>query len=128
MTGISSAYGAGRPIKLDLEIELLMLNTQTLVPLAIIVNELAVNAFKYAFPEGRPGTIALRLERLDEDRLELRLRDDGIGLAARPRTSPKAASGGGFGLILVESLAAQIGTKLEKLDGPGTGYGLTFKG
>jgi PAS domain S-box-containing protein len=124
MAGINSTYGAGRPIRLDFAIEELMLNTQTLVPLAIIVNELAVNAFKYAFPDGRPGTITLGLARLDNGRVELRLRDDGIGSSS----CPEGATRGGFGLILVESLAAQIGAELERRDDSGTEYRIVFKG
>jgi len=54
--------------------------------------------------------------------LELSVADDGIGF------DPKAAGRGGFGLVLVESLAAQIGAsaRCERAEPRGTRWLLSM--
>ena len=51
-----------------------------LVPCGLAVNELIVNAFKYAFPAGRSGTIWIALSKQNNGGLLLSVKDDGIGL------------------------------------------------
>ena len=53
------------------------------VPLALVVSELVTNAVKYAFPDGREGTIRVSLRREEEQgggTLAIAVRDDGVGL------------------------------------------------
>lgn len=50
------------------------------VPIGLVVNELVTNAAKHAFPNGRAGTIHVRLFDIDEDQFELQVTDDGVGL------------------------------------------------
>jgi two-component sensor histidine kinase len=45
----------------------------------INVYELVTNAFKYAFPDERGGTVTVRLDALSESELELVVEDDGKG-------------------------------------------------
>jgi two-component sensor histidine kinase len=47
--------------------------------LGLIVNELITNAVKYAFPDDRPGEIAISAKQAN-GLVELTIRDDGIGL------------------------------------------------
>ena len=55
-----------------------MLDTRQAIRIGLIVNELATNALKHAFPGERGGTIQVRLQRLPT-RLVVIVGDDGIG-------------------------------------------------
>lgn len=106
---------AGRPILLDLRAEPHPLRVAHAKPLGLIVNELLVNASKYAFPGGRGGAVGVVFECRDGD-CALTVQDDGVGMdpAAPPR-------GTGFGRRMVRTLAAQIGGTFQI--GPGADGG-----
>ena len=73
--------------------------------LAILVNELIVNALRHAFPEDRLGTISVSLNHVGGDILVV-VKDDGIGLET-------ANSGNtGFGTDLIGMMVRQIGGNL----------------
>ena len=54
-------------------------------PLGLVLNELVVNALKYAFPEDRPGTVSIDFRSQGSD-FVLTVLDDGVGIdpAAQP--------------------------------------------
>ena len=70
-------------------------------PLSLIANELVVNALKHAFPDGREGTVTVRL-RTAGGRLSMTVADNGVGC---PGMLPK----GGIGTTLVDALVRQVG-------------------
>ena len=74
--------------------------------IGLIANELITNAFKYAFPEGRAGTVDVRLERAPQG-MVLSVQDDGIGCPP--------GSAGGMGSRLVGLLASQLGGTVERV-------------
>ena len=79
--------------------------------LGLIVNELATNAVKHAFPDGE-GRIVLGFGYRDGE-VVLTVSDNGVGLAL--------ASGGGTGSLLgsrfVDAFARQIGGTVAKASG-----------
>jgi two-component system, sensor histidine kinase PdtaS len=85
------------------------------MPIGLIVSELIINSKKYAFPGRKEGNIAVKVEREGEDKLDLSVADDGIGMP------PEKADekGDSLGYILVRSLASQLGAKLRIEPGPG---------
>ncbi len=93
-------------IRFDLDMPELELDVDTAVPMGLIVNELITNSLKYAFPEGREGTITVRL-RKTESQLELLVADDGVGKA-------NTATGTSFGSQLVRLLTAQLGGTISQ--------------
>jgi two-component system, sensor histidine kinase PdtaS len=89
------------------------------VPLGLILNELVLNAFKYAFPDGTTGRIWVNLERIGTT-LRLTVKDDGIG----PQHLVQST---GIGRRLVSALAQQLGASVEfKCGFPGTIVSITF--
>ncbi|HRQ87076.1 MAG TPA: sensor histidine kinase, partial [Candidatus Saccharibacteria bacterium] len=89
------------------------------VPLALIITEAVTNAVKYAFPEGRSGTVAVGVCH-DGETLTLTIRDDGIGIAAA-EASDAAAPRGGLGAMLIAGFARPLGATLTtETDGSGT--------
>jgi two-component sensor histidine kinase len=69
------------------------------VSVGLIVNELVTNAFKYAFPDDRGGTVLVAAARMG-DQIEISVTDDGIGCPHDPKQ--------GLGSRLVRLLAAQM--------------------
>ena len=94
------------------------------VPCALIVNELVTNALKYAFPEGRSGTIRLSARQEAKKRVIVRVEDDGVGY----ETAHAAISGGGLGMQIVALLAQQLGGTIERRtpDAGGCAWSLVF--
>jgi two-component sensor histidine kinase len=105
-----------------IDIPTLWLNIDTVIPCGLIINELFTNSLKYAFPEGRPGLIRISLEPDEDERLVLRVADDGIGLP--PDMDIQQTST--LGLLLVNTLVNQLRGTLTIDRDSGTAYTITF--
>ncbi len=90
--------------------------------LGLILNELLTNAFKYAFPGGRTGTIAVSLTSENGD-IVLDVEDDGAGLP--PGFELQGAHG--LGLQLVRMLASQLGGSVSCRNGERTVFTVRVK-
>ena len=89
----------------------------TAVALGLIINELVTNSLKYAFPEGRAGTVEIALWKDDAGRLCLKVADDGVGKAGAPNLKGSTA----FGTNLVQMLSKKLkGT--PQVQDSGAGY------
>jgi len=82
--------------------EIVEVDMDTALPLAMIVEEVLYNAHRHAFAGGTPGEITIGIRRDMASTLFIEIRDNGIGL-------PKTASRNrGIGLSLVEALCLQL--------------------
>ena len=99
----------GRAISLKTDIASELLPTERTIPIGLIVNELVMNAIKYAFPHETGGTVTVALKR-ELGALRFSVADDGIGAAFRPSDS-------GLGGRLVEGFAQQLGARVERESG-----------
>jgi PAS domain S-box-containing protein len=121
---IWSAHGpsaAGTRLVLDLQPVRLAVNAA--VPCGLILNELASNALKHAFGEqatGREVTVTLWNDA--EDRICLRVRDNGAGLP--PGLDWRQANT--LGLRLVQMLAGQLDAEVQVASGNGTEFAIAF--
>lgn len=95
-------------ITLELDVEDIMLDIDTAIPLGLIVNELLSNSMKHAFPESQKGTIKLEFKS-DNGGCLLVVADDGIGLP----TGMDITHTDTLGLQLVISLIGQIDAEME---------------
>ncbi|MGH9806553.1 MAG: sensor histidine kinase, partial [Terriglobia bacterium] len=77
---------------------------------ALIVNELVLNAGKYAYPTSNGGSIWVRIVRTDKNLASVSVRDEGIGVPAGfdPMTSTR------LGSRLVNALAKQLRAELTR--------------
>lgn len=119
---ILDSYDETERIEVVIDMKEVELDIDTAVPIGLIVNELLTNSLKYAFPNGKKGTIKLSLENLDEGNLNLKISDNGIG-----KSLNLLAKGTGFGTQLVDLLTLQIDGKLEQEIHNGTTISLKFK-
>lgn len=81
--------------------------TDMAVSIAVIVTELVTNAHKYAYPDGRAGTIRISAT-ADAGRLTVGVEDDGVG-------SPEGAAPQGTGLEgrILQAMATNLGAVLH---------------
>ena len=98
-----------RRINLRAHIDPLEAPLQEAVPYGLLITELVMNSLKHAFPDGRSGSIDVRLTRTP-DGPQLVVQDDGIGL---PDGFSLNALGASMGLQLAISLAQQLGGDLQ---------------
>lgn len=103
-------------VQLKVEADPLTMSADRAVSLGIIVTELATNAVKYAWPDGRAGRLLVTLRGEAPGRAALRVEDDGLGLAAGER-----ARGTGLGRRLVRAMTETLGGAVEAVPcDPGT--------
>jgi two-component sensor histidine kinase len=87
--------------------------------LALIVNEIVMNAVKYAHPTNVPVELYVRCSRTVDGRTLLEIADDGVGLP----DGFNEERDGGVGLKLIRTLARRIGAKVAiESDELGLGY------
>lgn len=108
-----------KQITLVLEVEAATVEAEKVVPIGLIVNELATNAYKYAFKENG-GEINIGFKRKSGNAFVLSVRDNGVGMV-QPSADAKRSS---FGLKLVEMMAQQLGSVLIVKTNPGVAYHL----
>jgi two-component sensor histidine kinase len=78
---MTRSYGASpERVRVDLDLESVSMPIDTALPCGLVVSEILANALKYAFPEGRSGRIEIGLRLGEDDQVELRIADDGVGL------------------------------------------------
>lgn len=100
-----------RPIAVEVDAERVVTNRRHAIRMGLIVNELATNALKHAFPGNRAGTIAVKLHRSTKGLL-LTIEDNGIGC-------PDGAAEG-LGSRLTQLLVQQLrGTMTREATDPG---------
>ncbi|MGO8908627.1 MAG: sensor histidine kinase [Bradyrhizobium sp.] len=101
-----SAEG-NRMSRLTLKAEPIEIDPDRAVAIGIIVNELVMNAVKYAYPDGG-GPIHVDLVAQDDDLL-LSIADNGVGLNAR--TDPRST---GMGQRIVSAMASKLEASVER--------------
>ena len=118
------AHGtAASGIRLETDLQPVMLAINTAIPCGLILNELVSNALKHAFP-GRDGAkVSVSLCNGEKGQAQLRVRDNGIGLPAGFDWNTAKS----LGLRLVRMLAGQINADIESRSAQGTAFTITFE-
>jgi PAS domain S-box-containing protein len=106
---ILQSYAASiQSVKLELDIQKIILNLDTSIPAGLIINELVTNSIKHAFTESNEGIILINLHTKDNV-LFLEVSDNGKGF-------PKDIdfkNTNSLGLQLVNTLVEQLNGKME---------------
>lgn len=100
--------------KVNIYIDDLNLDVDTMIPLGLVLNELISNCFKYAFPpHPAQATVTngiLNIELHEKDaKLLLKVSDNGIGFPSDINTK----SGKSFGLKMIRAFAQKLKAKLD---------------
>jgi PAS domain S-box-containing protein len=113
----ASLLGNVSGIEIEVKAEALELDPDRAVPFGLLVNELATNAIKHAFPGGI-GKVILSVERVG-DEMELTVADDGVGIAEKDAAKTTQKRGSDYVAIFVRQLGGAITTSAG-VDGVGT--------
>ncbi|HET7383765.1 MAG TPA: histidine kinase dimerization/phosphoacceptor domain -containing protein, partial [Pseudolabrys sp.] len=99
------------PCKVQLEApEEIQFAADRAILVALVINELVLNAGKHAYPNSSDGLIWLRIVRVEKNLVLVSVRDEGAGLPAGfdPATSRR------LGTRLINALAKQLGAELTQ--------------
>jgi two-component sensor histidine kinase len=119
LIGLRDAAPPG--VLLEWRLSPLRLSPDEALPLGLIVNEVVSNAFKHGFPEGRPGKVAITLERpLEGNEAVLVIADNGAGMSETP------SGGQGLGTRLIAALVTQLGGKSTLTRDEGVRFEMRF--
>jgi two-component sensor histidine kinase len=110
--------------KIDYKIisENIELDIDTAVPLGLIVNELATNAYKYAFTHAKDGLLTISLQENGGSRYQLIIKDNGPGIPKNINIFESES----LGLRLVSILSRQLQGNLEVTSDNGAAFCLEF--
>jgi PAS domain S-box-containing protein len=115
---LTSAIGAQAPhVTVRVEADQIFLDIERAIPCALIVNELASNSMKHAFPGGQHGDIRIVVTQADSE-LDIEVTDTGIGFPAGLDFQRVTT----LGLQLVMSLTRQLRGTVELVRGAGTTF------
>jgi two-component sensor histidine kinase/DNA-binding response OmpR family regulator len=105
------------------EVEETLMNTDTAVPVSLILNELVSNALKHAFPGDRSGKILVSFRTVGQKGYEMTVTDDGIGMAAPGKEVTRES----LGLNLIHALTEQLHGNMKWTTDKGTRFEIRFK-
>jgi PAS domain S-box-containing protein len=109
-------------IRLDLKVDHAPVSINVAMPVGLLVNELLTNAFKYAFDGRAGGTITVRCLHENEDRYQIVVADDGIGLL-EDVTWPVP---GKLSALILQSLQENVETDFKVESARGNGMRVTI--
>jgi len=110
-------------IQVSIDMDEMFLNSDTAVPVSLIINELVSNALTHAFLDHRRGTIAIIMRRVAKGGFILEVVDDGIGISESENDPERKA----LGLNLVRSLVENLHGSMNVDVNEGTRVTLRFK-
>ena len=89
-------------IKIEMQVEEILLDVDTMIPLGLMINELISNSLKHAFADDQSGKMKIFLKELN-DILHLQISDNGKGVTEKELSSNKS-----FGYSLIKSFARKL--------------------
>lgn len=116
-------HGMSSRVALHLRADELRLSLDGSIYCGLLLNELVTNALKHAFPNGRSGNLNIEAERIEDGRVALSVRDDGVGL----KEDFDLANSSSLGLELVQQLTAKLRGNMNIVHGNGTGFEFVFQ-
>jgi two-component sensor histidine kinase len=122
LNNLKDSFVSSTHITCRLDIDDVQLDISQCVPIGLILNEAITNAVKYAFPNGRAGTICISLKEAN-DLLVLTIKDDGIGFVKDFETGEHAS----LGIQLIKLFSEQLEGALTIHNDKGAVISLTFK-
>lgn len=109
-------------VTLEFDLDHVVLDTDRAVYCGLLINELVVNAYKYAFQAHKQGVLSVTLKK-DDSRVLLRVCDNGPGL---PRNF-NPDNGESLGALLINSFADHLNAEMTIAEPDGNGTEFRFR-
>ncbi|HHT19063.1 MAG: histidine kinase dimerization/phosphoacceptor domain -containing protein [Euryarchaeota archaeon] len=122
LSAIQRSYQVSNSIKINTNVEDVLMGIETAMPCGLIINELSTNSIKHAFPNRDMGNIFVQLESVN-DSYVLTYADDGIGIPE----NINSANSKKLGLLIVETLVNQLNGVMEIDRSKGTKFVIKFR-
>ena len=108
-------------IILNLDVESIWLDVDTMIPLGLMINELLSNAIKHAFKARESGELSVSLHE-DNKGLNLEVKDNGVGVESLELLKTKS-----FGHSLIQSFARKLDADIKFVNENGLRVNLLIK-
>ncbi len=119
--GIIAIYPVHSKVKIDMELEDIILDVRRLSSLGIILSEMITNAMKYAFIGRHEGVVTITAANNTEN-IRIVFQDNGVGLA----DSITFENSSGFGMQLIYLLVQQLNGSIQIERNAGTTFIMHF--
>lgn len=106
----------------NFDIENVSINIDTAIPLALIINEIIINALKYAYNGIKNPSLKINIYKSDQNRITIIISDNGIGF--KKEDTQKSES---LGLKIIHSLITQLEGTIEHSNKNGTNWEMEIK-
>lgn len=113
-----TSYADKTKIEVEIESELDRIEPKSIVPVALIFNELVSNSIKHGFKGMETGKILIHVTRNPDGSIQLDYSDNGVWA--------NAEKSNGFGLEMIETFTDQLDGKVVRTIDHGTHYSFTF--
>lgn len=113
-------FGHGTAFKPQLTIDNINVHIDLAIPLALIINELVINALKYAFTDIRNPSFQVIISKKTKNQLNIQVIDNGVGFSIKKKSNS-------FGIKLISSLIEQLEGTIEKIESNGTYWNMNLK-
>jgi two-component sensor histidine kinase len=102
-------------ISLITEIDPVKLDVDIMIPMGLILNELISNSLKYAFRDGRPGSVQVSLKE-EKEKLQLVVKDNGLGFNQKSPSLQKKT----MGMKLINAFTQKLHGEIQIKSSDGT--------
>ncbi|UKN02807.1 sensor histidine kinase [Paracrocinitomix mangrovi] len=115
ISDLISSYAVNIRIQTEISSNIKSVQTESIVPLALIFNELVSNSLEHAFTKKTDGEITIKVEQISQDKAHITYSDNGKWIPPQKDYS--------FGLELISTFTEQLdGTCSRTSDDKGTHY------
>ena len=120
---MEDSFITGGKIRFVLKKDAVKLDVAQAVPVGLILNEAISNAIKYAFPANRKGMIEISFTEGQDNNVQLKIADNGIGLPA----TYDAEHTDSLGMSLINGLTKQLNGEINISNAGGLSLEIRFK-
>jgi two-component sensor histidine kinase len=101
---LKDSFNIRQSIHFNLQIDRVEMALSHCIPLGLILNEAITNSIKYGFPGNKSGIVNISFKRISQERFQLTINDNGIGLPSNADLFNSAS----MGMRLMKGLSDDI--------------------